>query len=344
MGLSYYDERPSAMKRDSPLTPHASRLSNERGVALVVVLWIFIFLSVVAFEFSVTVREEGMAASRYVEESEGYYLAVAGFQQALYELLQQLPQGGRAGFSDAASFEEGWHDGSLDNGFYRARLIDEAGKVNLNRIDEQTLRRVFANLGIEERQAAILADSILDWRDEDNLHRTNGAENDYYFSLSPRYTAKNGLFEAVEDLLWVRGVTPELFYGVEENGIRRIGLREIFTVDSPLDRVNLRTASAAVIHALLGIPLEKSQALVEERAILSEKTFADLLKLFGIGAGDAALRQFVFISPSVITIEAIGYASEPVSRRMVKGVVRLAGGPRGFELLRWIDRGLDRGP
>jgi general secretion pathway protein K len=182
----------------------------------------------------------------------------------------------------------------------------------------------------------------MDWRDSDDLHRLNGAENDYYRSLTPPYSAKNGPFDTVEDLLWVRGMSSDLFYGYSDaNGGReqdsqRAGLREIFTVDSPIDRVNLRTASAEVIHALIGIPLEKSRRFVEERKKLSEKTLADLLPLLSIGANDAALQQFVFANPAVVTVEAEGHPGQSLVSRRVKGVVRTGGG--GFELVRWIDR------
>jgi general secretion pathway protein K len=184
----------------------------------------------------------------------------------------------------------------------------------------------------------------MDWRDPDDLHRASGAENEYYRSLTPPYTAKNGPFDMVEDLLWVRGVTPELFYGYGDaqgdraENTQRAGLREIFTVDSPIDRVNLRTASADVIHALTGIPLEKSRRFVDERKKLSDKTLPDLLPLLGIGASDAALQQFVFANPAVVTVESEGRPTESRLSRRVKGVVRAAGGGREFELMRWIDR------
>jgi hypothetical protein len=114
-------------------------------------------------------------------------------------------------------------------------------------------------------------------------------------------------------------------------------LREIFTVDSPIDRVNLRTASAEVIHALTGIALEKCRGFVEERKKLSEKSLADLLPLLGIGAADSAMQAFIFTNPSVIAVEAEGRPSGSRMARKVKGIVRL-GGAQGFEILRWLDR------
>jgi len=138
----------------------------------------------------------------------------------------------------------------------------------------------------------------------------------------------------VEELLWVRGMTLGLFYGTESE----IGFKDIFSVDSPIDRINLRTASAEVIRALVGLPLDKSRAFAEERKKLSEKTVADLLKILGIAAGDAILRQFVFTNPSVLTIEAVGRHRDTVASRRVKAVIRLVGEQAGYQLIRWVDR------
>ncbi|HWP22806.1 MAG TPA: hypothetical protein VNM15_01315 [Candidatus Binatia bacterium] len=317
---------------------------NDKGVALVVVLWIFIFLFVVAFDFSTSAREEAAAAHRFNDETLGYYLAVAGFERGLYEFLNQ--QGGVATPQQNQKtdlFDGSWREESIGDGISRVRLIDEGGKININRVNEETLRRIFTHLGIDNSRRDILVDSIMDWRDPDDLHRANGAENDYYGALSPAYTAKNGPLDSVEDLLWIRGVTSALFYGYAEGRTRSgeqrqgVALRDIFTVDSPIDRVNLRTASAEVIHALTGIPLEKCRKFVEERKKLSEKTLADLLPLLGMGTGDPMLQLFIFTNPSVVAVEAEGRWADARAGRRVKGIVRL-GGAQGFELLRWVDR------
>jgi general secretion pathway protein K len=321
-----------------------ARFGNQRGVALIVVLWIFIFLFVVAFDFSASVREEAAATTRFSDETQGYYLALAGFQRGLYDFIQQA--GGSNPQADPKQnelFDGSWHEEKLGSGIFRVRLIDEGGKINLNRADEQILRRVFTNLGMEASAADILVDSIMDWRDPDDLHRTNGAESDYYTSLSPSYTAKNGPLDGVEDLLWIRGMTPALFYGTLADGdsrsepSMRIDLRDVFTIDSPIDRVNLRTATAAVIHALTGIAMDKCRSFVEERKRLADKTLTDLLPLLGIGSGDPALQMFIFTNPSVVAVEAEGRPQDAQVARRVKGVVRL-GGAQGFEMLRWLDR------
>lgn len=333
------------MSRFTSCQGRERRIKDQRGVALIIVLWIFIFLFAVALDFSSDVRDEANAAHRFSEDTQGYYLALAGFQRGLYEYTLHS-QGGPTQRKETPPgfFDLSWHEEKLGSGSLRVRLIDEGGKINLNRVDENTLRRIFTNIGVEEPRRSELVDSILDWVDPDNLHRVNGAENDHYESLSPSYTAKNGLFDTVEELLWVKGVTAELFFGTgaaaetANTEAPRPGLAEIFTVDSPIDRVNLRTTSAEVIHALLGISLEKSRAFVEERKKLSDKTIADLLPLLGIGARDAVTRMFVFTNPSVIGIEAEGSTTEAGSPRRIKGVIRAASGQGRFEMVRWVDR------
>ena len=348
MGFPNYDDGAGALKIFAKLRRSGSGVSNEQGVALIIVLWIFIFLFAVAFNFSATVREEADATHRFNEDTEGYYLALAGFQRGLYEYVTQpptiqqqqpQPQQQQQKESPAGFFDGTWREENLGNGISKVRLIDEAGKINLNRTDENTFRRIFTNLGIEEPQISILTDSILDWIDPDDLHRINGAENDYYQSLSPPYSAKNGPFDSVEDLLWVRGVTSELFFGSRREGEEeKVGLRQIFTVDSPIDRVNLRTAPAEVIHALMGISLEKSRAFIEQRKKLSEKTINDLLPLLGLTSSDTAMQMFVFTTPSVITVEAQGLQPDSRIPRRLKGVVRMAAGAGRVELIRWVDR------
>ena len=283
-----------------------------------------------------------MAAYRYSAQASGYSLALAGFQLGLYQLLLQRIEEGPASEEEPLDIEQSladgrWREGSFGGGSYRLRVVDESGKVNLNRANEATLRRVFANLGLGGAALDTVVDSIFDWRDADDLHRTNGAERDYYLSLKVPYVPKNGPFDTVEDLLWVRGMTQEIFYGIREDGERGVRLEDVFTVDSASNRVNLKTASPSVLHALTGLSLEQSEAVVGERAMSSDNTLRDLLGLMGLASDDEAARQFVFNRPSIVSIEAMGYAPGSRLPHSLKGVVRLLGGSQGYDVLRWED-------
>src|SRR5204862_3510059 len=74
-----------------------------------------------------------------------------------------------------------------------------------------------------------IADSIITWvrTESENARspRPNGADSSYYAALSPPYRAKNGPLDSVEELLLVRGVTPQLLFGTDynRNGIQDPG-------------------------------------------------------------------------------------------------------------------------
>jgi hypothetical protein len=109
-------------------------------------------------------------------------------------------------------------DGYLEG--VRHGLEDESTRLNLNTLlhaeklapgKGRTL--LMALPGMTED----IADAILDWIDADDEARELGAEIDHYSGLSPAYAPKNGPLETVEELLLIRGVTPQLLFGSDIN-------------------------------------------------------------------------------------------------------------------------------
>ena len=101
----------------------------------------------------------------------------------------------------------------------RYGLWDESSKLNLN-----TLVQHFSDK--QQQETALLAlpgmtspvaQAILDWLDSDNESRPEGCESDYYTSLAQPYQARNGPLKSVEELLLVRGITPALMFGLDQN-------------------------------------------------------------------------------------------------------------------------------
>lgn len=80
------------------------------------------------------------------------------------------------------------------------------------------------------------ADAILDWIDSDDEPRPLGAEFDYYAGLSPPYAPKNGPLDALDELLMVRGVSPVLLFGLDQ------------------DRNGVITPRERAVGAALGVP------------------------------------------------------------------------------------------
>ena len=136
-------------------------------------------------------------------------------------------------------------------GHYSYRITDEASRLNVNTVTAQSLQaldRLLQSLGIEKEERDIIVDSIQDWRDGNDAHRVNGAESDdYYLKLPVPYRARNAPMQSINELLQIKGITPELFRGTAE----RPGLAEFLTVATPNPgNPNINTASRRVLAAV----------------------------------------------------------------------------------------------
>jgi hypothetical protein len=126
---------------------------------------------------------------------------------------------------------------------------DEEGKININMLEAKVLSPFFQKAGgMEQEQADEVSYAIVDWRDTDDSlsHPEYGAESDYYEDLDTPYESKNYKFESLEELLLVRGVTPELFEKVKP-----------FITIYGTGVVNINTAPREV---LLGLGMDDSLA------------------------------------------------------------------------------------
>ncbi|PKU21573.1 general secretion pathway protein GspK [Telmatospirillum siberiense] len=91
---------------------------------------------------------------------------------------------------------------------------DERSKVPINGANEDVLRRLLSAAGVRGRQLDSLAESILDWIDQDNIPRVYGAEADAYRAAGAALLPRNGRFRSREELLDVLGMTPQIFAGI----------------------------------------------------------------------------------------------------------------------------------
>ncbi|MFQ5443668.1 MAG: general secretion pathway protein GspK, partial [Nitrospinales bacterium] len=181
--------------------------NNEQGIALMIVLWILVLLTALATEFAYSMRTETNTTRNYKEDVESYYLAKAGINLAMAEILQEArfhsindTQGFMVGKplesevkaseeeeeEEAAFYIVNRTDIPLGSGTVSYQISDENGKINLNTADRGMLIKVLRASGMEiGEERDIIADSILDWIDKDDNHRLNGAENSYYEGLTP---------------------------------------------------------------------------------------------------------------------------------------------------------------
>lgn len=245
------------------MAPKAARRhcsGREAGVALLLAVWLLALLAVIVGEFVFSTRVRASAERNKRDDLRAWTLALAGYRAALAALDDQIAglslaeDGGLLlhykGETEGTPAAE--QDVALGDGSYSWRVLSEDGLVDINGIQR---RSVLVNLLKEcgvgpgaDRDTII--DSILDWRDTNREHRLNGAEEDYYRGLDPPYSCKDAPLDVLEELLLVRGVTPEIFFGKREQGTTVPGLRDLLSVHSLDIDPNLATAPKAVLEAL----------------------------------------------------------------------------------------------
>jgi general secretion pathway protein K len=349
-------------------------LKNDRGIALFMVLWVLMLLSVIVGEFCYAMRTEMNVTRNYKEQREAYYIALAGFNRAVAELVRQGVMGGSpvigeegigilrsvhgkpAEKKDEADVERPeWRINAkipaedFEGGRFHVWIGNESGKADINQAGESMLKMLLDAFDLDEKEKSIIADSILDWRDANDLHRLNGAEDDYYRSLKRPYACKDADFDTVEELLLVRGVTEELFYG---------GLREMVTImgdgrssGKPArkavqqanvvgdQKINLNAASPRMLRALPGMTDEAVEGIVAFRKEADLVTLNDLISAIGADAV-AMIRPFVTFRPSpYYTVEVVGEVEGAPVRQGIEALVQLDKGQKmGYRILRWRDR------
>jgi general secretion pathway protein K len=325
-----------------------ARLQDNRGVALLMVLWVLTLLMVLVAEFALSMRTEARTAAYYQDGTQGYYLARAGIFRALLDLqrTQQRDQAALPAGTEEIPFRPNLEPRQFQfpGGTCEVRAGDEAGKVNLNKLTDAQLdpilRNLMGHLGLAGAERDAVADAILDWRDTDDHHRLSGAEKEYYRALPEPYEPRNGNFESVEELLLVKGVTPELFYGravTLPNGETKAmpGLRDLVTVYTETTWINANSAPREVLLAIPGMTEAAAEAILAYRKARPFKSTAELEGILGkLGVG-ASLT----LAPSnLYALMATGRMSEGGTRHTVRAIVLVGGGPPGYKVLHWVDR------
>ncbi len=325
-------------KKTRTTTTKTERHRGQRGVALLLVVWTFAMLAVLAAEFARAMRDEAASTRNFKEGTVARYLAMAGISEAILALRanrEQAEQIEKAeddqNLDPVRSLAQGdgqWVKAEFNGKAYQVRVLDEGGKIGLNAVDDSTLRLLLTNLQLSGDVVDTITDSIVDWRDPDDLHGVNGAESDYYESLPRPYRAKNGDFDTVEELLLVRGVDRELFYGNEEYP----GLGQIFSVFNGQKKVNPASATPAVMQALLGMGRNDAEELARQRRS-GAQTPDDLSALL---AGSPIGGEPK--TPVDMTIEARVLADdERTELAHVGAVVHMDSGGGGLRVYRWYD-------
>ncbi len=253
---------------------------NDRGIILLSVLWVVLILSVISLSLAAAVRTEVSGAGDNFDSERAFFMA----KGAAEVVFQDLVTDGDL-FADSP-VEQG--DGEFifpfETGEVRVRLETGQSRIDINHASDVLLASMFDSLGIEQDVRNRLVDSILDWRDGDDIPHLFGAERSDYDSIDGRRNLPaNGAFQSVDELLFVKGLTGEIFYGrlttdPVTGEYRRIpGVRDLVTVDSDSSAVNANEASSDVLRALPGVDRLVADAVVDRREDEAFSSLADLV-------------------------------------------------------------------
>lgn len=274
----------------------------QRGIALVLVLWITILLTVIAGGFAYSMHTEALATRNAVSVAQARAIADGAVQATAFELLR--PRGPTGLWAPDGQLHIWNEAGAL----IAASAVDESGKIDLNTASEALLKALLQTAGgLDADAAGRLLDAIQDWKDPDDLTRPNGAEAADYKAAGLTYAPANGPFEMVVELQRVLGMTPALYARIADS----------LTVHSRQPGINPVYASRAVLLSLPGATAEVVDTYITQRA--------DALKanqpapLFPLGGPSGPPTQVWRIRAEVTMPDGVMFAREAVLKPDAQG-------------------------
>jgi general secretion pathway protein K len=225
------------------------RRHSERGIALVLVLWVLALVMVIAADFLHATRTDSLVVRNALSIARAEAAADAGIHRGMMEMYRP------------ASAETTWkrdgetHDWRFEGVPVAVSLSDESGKIDINAASDALLKGLLISAGVSEEDAVKLLDAILDWRDPDSVKRLYGAEDAEYQAAGLSYRPSNSPFQAIEELQLVLGMRPDIY--------RRIA--GSITVFSRQPGIRLQAASREVLMAIPNVTAEQVDNYIAER-------------------------------------------------------------------------------
>jgi general secretion pathway protein K len=306
------------------------------------VMWMSAALAAIAFSLATSVRGETDHTSTSVDDLRTYYIATGAIQRAIMD----IQQGG------VAPDVEGYHmfDPRLTyhfpTGDATVEIIPETAKINLNVLTGEKLMLLLTALGLDEERAQEVASAIIDWRTPLGAN-SSGAFDGFYQSLTPSFRARHASFEEIEELLSVKGVTSDLYYGtyVRDTSIdppqlvARGGLKDCVSVYGSAGQLDVNGAAPAAMAAV-GVPPEVIRAAVAQRPFRKMQDFANFLQ--GNNAAARGLRMGgnqMFTLRATARLRGADGAPADLRRSVAATVDFLVNNDPPVIVLRWYDHG-----
>ena len=316
-------------------------IKSNRGIALLITISVTTILVAAALEYNRRARLAVISTAAVRDHFTLTNMAVSGVYAAMALLVKDKSESGfdslQEDWANPEKIDEILQEIIFEKGEISVTITDELSKIQVNALVAFPNSREFnpaqvmlwdrylRYIGSEEQlkddsDPLAIVNSVKDWLDsgdDDASTGLSGAESNYYEDLDPPYASRNGPIPDLNELLLIKGITPELYYGQEETP----GLSQYMTVHGMTvgagtafswpGRININTADLPVLAALLGIESEEmAQSLFDFRQeIEAGKDIGDFsgTKWYKDipGFGDIALDpRLITVSSDVFRIES----------------------------------------
>ncbi len=225
-----------------------NKIASQRGVALIIVLWVLVLVTITVGSFSVSARTENLQARQLLDGSRARFAAEAGMAIAVLNLRN--PDVANRWVPDGRRYELQFEQAKLE-----ISITDERGKLDINVVDELTLISLLIANGVAEERVLPLVAAILDWRDPDDAVRIDGAEADEYASADLPYGPRNAPFVILDELQQILGMDFELYRKLEP----------ALTVYSRRRTIDPAFAPYEALIALPGMTADIAREFINER-------------------------------------------------------------------------------
>ncbi len=212
---------------------------------------------------------------------------------------RQLAESGLTiALSDQVEMPDPLLNQQFQNGFegFFVTITSEGQYLNLNSIlqsgDVTVLDRLFTEWGLTASELRVVTDSLLDWVDNDEIRRLDGAEESYYFEKGITGAPPNRPLESLEEI--------EIVQGMDLVAALKPDWKEYFTLWNS-GKVDINSASAEVIVAATGATIEDAEELVDTRNGPDDipyteddykfEALLEVMQILNIPASDQALYQ-----------------------------------------------------
>ena len=301
-------------------------------------LWLSAALSAIAYSLANTVRGEVERTSTDVDGLRSYYLARAGIDRGILYMQwgNAPPPGAPFKYTPGTPFLPF----TFPSGQAFVEVIPETAKMNINTSPPLELMRLLIALGSNPARAEQIVAAILDWRTPAGATQFDA----FYQSLTPSFRARHASFEETEELLLVRGMTRELYYGGYDHDaagrlVPRAGLRDCVSVFGSTGAFDVNSAEPAVLVAL-GLAPEAAAAIVARRRVLPFKAPGEVGAVAGGGPALGRLRvggNAIFTLRSTARILLPNGQLSDLRRTVATTVIFRPGEEIPLQTLRWYD-------